>query len=95
VNKGELVAKTARRTGLSRRRCDIILKAAFVIIRETGHLEYRGFGVFRTKITGVRPYKLGWNGEQNVTLGKKKLVFDESKTDPRTKTKEEVSNDAT
>ncbi len=92
MNKAELIKLTAARTGLSSRAVDSALKAAFAIIREKGHLEYRGFGVFRTKQTGVRTWHTPWNGEANVTLGKKKLVFDESKprrggkNDPRRKT---------
>lgn len=79
MNKAELIEKTSARTGLSKRRCNAAIKAAFDIIREEGHLEYRGFGVFRTKTTAVRTWVTPWNGNANVTLGKKKLVFDESK----------------
>ncbi len=80
MNKAELIRRAAVRAGMSQRLVNRAIKAAVEIIKEEGHLEYKGFGVFRTKVTGVRTWKLGWaDDEMGVSLGKKKLVFDESK----------------
>jgi len=83
--KAELVREMSVRTRMSQRACNKAIVAAFAIIKEVGHLEYRGFGVFRTKMTPLRAWQTPWNGDANVSLGKSKLTFQESKPNRRRK----------
>jgi nucleoid DNA-binding protein len=69
----------ARKTGYTRRSISKIIKAAFKEIRAEGHLEYRGFGVFKRIATPERVWTTPWDGDMGVSLSKSKLTFKESK----------------
>lgn len=85
MNKAELIKRAAKRAGLSQRVVNIAVKAAFAVIKEEGHLEYKSFGVFERVETPNRTWQTPWDGECGVSLGKKKLIFRESKPSRRRK----------
>ncbi|MCR4318275.1 MAG: HU family DNA-binding protein [Planctomycetes bacterium] len=79
VNKNDIIEALATETGLSRRKAAEAVSRTLEIIMEevkkTGRIEFRGFGVFETKLRAARTARNPRTNEQMVIEPRKVLSF--------------------